>query len=383
MPIQPSAQAVISMLERISDPLLVFNVAGAVTYANRAARQAPGSPQTALSGHPQVREVVRAVALGTATLPHHAKVTVTTASGSQDFNCTFIPGLTNVDVAVMLPPPAAAAPAGGGGTTLSLSQIIELLRSELMGPVRELLHSVAEIGPSAQTEQIERASERLNDRLRRLIDLVNVFGDDTLLDDNRVEIPAMVRSVVAELAPEAARQKVRFVTNGDDSELPPLYGSEKLLKRALRECLENAMRHSRREVKASEALLVEIRYLSSGNHLLLSVNNRGASSMQQQRARGMQAFAADEKPAAGGSAGNTQGTPQAGLRIGLPLAKRIVELHGGQVRVGDPEADEVQVLMELPTGAPNRGGSKLDIAQAQKYAADLARLMSRQRKERA
>ena len=94
MPIQPSAQAVISMLERISDPLLVFNVAGAVTYANRAARQAPGSPQTALSGHPQVREVVRAVALGTATLPHHAKVTVTTASGSQDFNCTFIPGLT-------------------------------------------------------------------------------------------------------------------------------------------------------------------------------------------------------------------------------------------------------------------------------------------------
>jgi len=97
----------------------------------------------------------------------------------------------------------------------------------------------------------------------------------------------------------------------------------------------------------------------------------------------MQPFAADPKPADGAPSGNSQGAPAAGLRIGLPLARRIVELHGGQVRMGDPQADEVQVLMELPTGAPNRGGSKLDIAQAQKYAADLARLMSRQRKERA
>ena len=71
------------------------------------------------------------------------------------------------------------------------------------------------------------------------------------------------------------------------------------------------------------------------------------------------------------------------LRIGLPLAKRIVELHGGHIRVGDSDSDEIQVLLELPTGAPQRNPMRLDMVQAQKYAADLAKLVSRQRKERA
>jgi len=46
--------------------------------------------------------------------------------------------------------------------------------------------------------------------------------------------------------------------------------------------------------------------------------------------------------------------------------------------VGD---DEVRVLMEFPTGAPQRAQSQLDIAQIQRYATDLAQLMSRRKKE--
>jgi hypothetical protein len=39
--------------------------------------------------------------------------------------------------------------------------------------------------------------------------------------------------------------------------------------------------------------------------------------------------------------------------------------------------------MEFPTGAPMRGQSNLDITQAQRYAKDLAELMSRRKKEKA
>jgi hypothetical protein len=45
--------------------------------------------------------------------------------------------------------------------------------------------------------------------------------------------------------------------------------------------------------------------------------------------------------------------------------------------------DEVRVMLEFPTGAPIRGQARIDIAQAQRYAADLAQLMSRRRKEAA
>lgn len=377
MATQPSSQAVIALLEKASDPLLVFNVAGAITFANRAARSMPGAPAEALAGHPDVKALVRAVTLGTATLPHHADLQAGAPGRTRSFSGTFMTGPSGADVAFLMPAPAPARAAdegAAGGTLLSLGQIIELLRNELMPPVRELLHAAGSLPPGAMTEQMERAGAQVNDRLGRLLDLVNVFGDDVLLDDNRVVIPALVRRVCRDIRPDAERQRVEFVLIGDDGELPPIYGSEKLLYRAFRECLENAVRHARREVKHSEPVLVEIRFTPSGQHLLVSIRNRGASTRQQREAQRIEAFAADGADAPAGS--------KPALRIGLPLARRIIELHGGHLRLGNPDDDEVQVLMELPTGAPKRGGSRLDIAQAQKYAADLARLMSRQRKEK-
>jgi len=65
----------------------------------------------------------------------------------------------------------------------------------------------------------------------------------------------------------------------------------------------------------------------------------------------------------------------------LPLVQRIVGLHGGQMRLSTTEQDTVQVLMEFPTDAPQRGQAELSVAQAQRYAQDLAQLMSRRKKE--
>ena len=67
-------------------------------------------------------------------------------------------------------------------------------------------------------------------------------------------------------------------------------------------------------------------------------------------------------------------------RLGLPLVKRIVALHGGNLRFGAVGDDTVQMLVEFPTGAPHRGGARLDIEQAQLYAQDLAKLLSRRKK---
>jgi CheY-like chemotaxis protein len=75
--------------------------------------------------------------------------------------------------------------------------------------------------------------------------------------------------------------------------------------------------------------------------------------------------------------------PHGGLsardQIGLKLCRHIVSLHGGQLR--EEEEDGVRnFLIELPTGAPHRNDqSQLDVAQAQRYATDLAALMSRAR----
>ena len=70
---------------------------------------------------------------------------------------------------------------------------------------------------------------------------------------------------------------------------------------------------------------------------------------------------------------------QQGLRIGLPLAQRILQLHGGHLRVDDDDG-ELAVRLEVPTGAPMRNTHHLDLLQAQIYAEDLSKLMARSRK---
>ena len=90
-----------------------------------------------------------------------------------------------------------------------------------------------------------------------------------------------------------------------------------------------------------------------------------------------EAFACGER-----ASGRVAAAGEALPRLGLPLIQRIVGLHGGQIRVNTSDQGMVQMLMEFPTGAPARGQASVGIAQAQRYAQDLAQLMSRRKKEK-
>lgn len=66
-----------------------------------------------------------------------------------------------------------------------------------------------------------------------------------------------------------------------------------------------------------------------------------------------------------------------GLGLGLPLARRIVEMHQGRLAL-DQELDGfITASIELPTSTSPFASPETDIAQAQRYASDLARLMTR------
>ena len=155
--------------------------------------------------------------------------------------------------------------------------------------------------------------------------------------------------------------------------MPPLYGNAALIRRALYECFDNAVANSRREVNSNQNLGVKVAFTLTGEHVLIAVRNQGALPEEEKGVETREIFARHAAVAGKESNG----------RVGLPLARRIVELHGGNMRLTAVGDDEVRVMMEFPTGAPLRGKAQLDIAQAQRYAADLAQLMSRRKKEHA
>ena len=361
---QPSVYA---LFDAMPAPLLTFAVSGLVTYANPAAKQHPGRPVDAMSGNPIIKSLVAAATLGKVKLPYSAKIELTDGHRIEGH---FMSGPAGLDIAfVGLNDTTGAANIGPTPGHMKLQQVMELLRDELTPPMHLLQRQLQTLPAGIVQSGVELAVQSLGQRLMRLTDLVEVFGNEVLEINDRIEPLVLMQALCRDLGDRAHKMGVRLEIVDPQKTLPPIYGNQRLLSRAFRECLENALIHSRKEIGTSAQLSVEIRFTLSGEHVLVSVRNRGVSQLKVNGNEALRPFVISA---------NGETVP----RLGLPLVQRIVSLHGGQMRLGSGEDDTVQVLMEFPTGAPMRGQSNLDMTQAQRYAKDLAELMSRRKKEK-
>lgn len=361
---QPSVYA---LFDAMPAPLLTFAVSGLVTYANPAAKQHPGRPVDTMSGNPVIKSLVAAATLGKVKLPYTAKIEL--ADGHR-IEGSFMSGPAGLDIAfVGMSDTIGAASIGPSPGHMKLQHIMELLRDELTPPMNLLQRQLQTLPSGSGHTGVELAVQALGQRLMRLADLIEVFGNEVLDLNDRIEPVALMRELCKQLSDRADKMGVQLEIIEPKQTLPPIYGNRKLLNRAFHECLENALIHSRKEISTGQQLAVEIRFTLSGEHVLLSVRNRGVSQVKVGGQDALRPFVAP---------GGAEAVP----RLGLPVLQRIVSLHGGQLRMGSVDEDTVQVLMEFPTGAPMRGQSNLDITQAQRYAKDLAALMSRRKKEK-
>ena len=373
-PNAPSPNPLLILLDLVTSPILLFNAEGQVAFSNQAAKQMACRPSVLLGSDPNVRGLVKDIAAGKTVLHLDMRVDALSDNGVARLQCRCAPRAIAGLVAMTISEVAPEADAGpdrendAGGQRLSLQQIMELIKSDLGPPIRQVLTRAAPAGPAELTESVQA----LHERLERLTDLVNVFGDDVLIGDERMLLPEMVRSIAQELAPLANSKGASFVIEGDREDLPPVYGSQRLMRRALHECLRNAVEHARAGVHSSERVAVGVNFRAAGHHLLVTVHNMGVLSAAALSHHAAAIF----RPAPA-----TAGAPAEPdrLRIGLPLTQRILQLHGGRLRIEQDPSDELDVRLELPTGAPLRNTQQLDLLQAQIYAEDLSKLLARTR----
>lgn len=364
------------LLDFVASPLLLFGADGHVVFTNQAAKAMRCRPALLLGSDPHVKALVRDVAAGRTPPSLELRVEALSDDGIARLVCRSAPrpvaGLVPVSVAVaevdpLDPSPGAAAEAD---QRLSLQQIMELLKAELLPPIQQVT-GLLEPSSSPELAQSVRA---LQERLERMVDLVNVFGEDVLIGEDRMLLPELVRGIAQELAPLTDQQGVSFVIEGDRDDLPPVYGSRRLMRRALYECLHNAVTQARQGVQSREAVAIGIGFRPSGHHLLMNIHHLGVLSAATLSRHAAAVFrpVSDPKGARGGDTD--------ALLIGLPLTQRILQLHGGRLRIEQDTADGLHVMLELPTGAPLRNTHHLDMLQAQIYAEDLSKLMARTRR---
>jgi signal transduction histidine kinase len=380
-PAASGTNPLLALLDLIEVPLVLFRPDGRVAHANRAAKNDASKPALVLGSDPQVRARVQGIGEGTTVPSDSLRIDALSDIGAVGLRVRFAPRSIAGMVAATAEVLPAEQPSRAGGSAiepdpgarrLSLEQIIDVLRGELLPPMQAVLAHAASVEADS-TPQLKTAVVHLQERLDRLVDLVEVFGEDVLVTDERVVMVDLVREACQALTPLMRERGISVNFKGERDDLPPVYGSLRMLRRAVHECLHNAITHSRAEAAANLQVGVEVAFRAAGQHLLIGISGMGALSAAALQRHAATLFRAEAVP------GKRPPGAAPVLQIGLPLTHRILQLHGGQLRIDGEPGEGLTLMLELPTGAPLRNTHHLDLLQAQIYAEDLSKLMARSR----
>jgi PAS domain S-box-containing protein len=181
---------------------------------------------------------------------------------------------------------------------------------------------------SRMLDAIERASNRLQRLIDDLIDVSGISLGRLVLCRERVELTAMLRSVVRWAAPAATHH--RLVVNAPEA--VAVSADLAHLEQAVRRLVDNAIRYS----PPGE---VEIDVAPSDKFVVISVRDRGIGIPADQKSRIFELFFRAHA-----------GTPHdvGGLGIGLFLAREITIRHGGAMWFESEEGRGSTFYMRLP-----------------------------------
>lgn len=138
-----------------------------------------------------------------------------------------------------------------------------------------------------------------------------------------------------------ARHPERALTVSQESGVPLVEVDAMLLRRAVDNLLENAHKYS-----AERAQPIELRLVASGKGAVIEVQDQGVGIAAEDQAKVFSAFFRAER---------SRSRRSGGVGLGLTLAKRIVEAHGGDIRLESTPDVGTTVRIELPAVTEDDG----------------------------
>ena len=235
-----------------------------------------------------------------------------------------------------------------------LARVMDVLRQftadaahELRTPLAAMTLTIERLPQSAERRKLAEDAASMKRLIAQLLDLARADALDNARDA-RTDLDEFASRVVAELTPLALEQGRTLRYRNDGSVL--VEGREELLERALRNVVENALKHS---PSGGEVEVVV------GPAPQVQVIDRGPGIPVELRQKVFERFWRDERLSRG-----------AGL--GLAIAKRIVEACGGSISIADAPGGGALVALgfshpavSLPGGASSAGAASKSPASLQ------------------
>ncbi len=189
------------------------------------------------------------------------------------------------------------------------------------------------------TEMIDEQSEKLDDMTTRLLETARVEGEAMRLQRETIDLPSLIHEVVQgfrsdSTGPASALSDHPAIDICSDGEFAPITGDFDMIASTLSELLQNAAKYS--------AVGSPITIALSGNadEVVLSVQNFGPVIRMEDRNRIFEKFyrGLDHRHAAPGTG------------IGLSVARRVTEAHGGHIWVTSDDVHGTTFHLSFPTG---------------------------------
>jgi signal transduction histidine kinase len=184
--------------------------------------------------------------------------------------------------------------------------------------------------------------------------------DAPLIDSQRVLFDALVEKVVGDLCSRTSRGDLQISVHYREEALAPVYGSALWLEKALVALLEHMLAVNR----STSNLTVTVRQLN--NYLQLAIKQKNAVSIKP---------AAKSHVSAGAPASDPASAPS-GSQLSLTFARKVIEAHGGALKVFQDIDGFADIQMQLPTGRAPSDDAALQ-QQLECYAQDLNQVLKK------
>jgi len=227
------------------------------------------------------------------------------------------------------------------------TELVQILAHELFTPITTIQGTAATLAVSEGrlsgedlhdlADGVERAARRLR-RLVANIGAVVSLEREAALSTHPVPFRSIVDEALGEFA--ATEEGTIEVEIPDELLVSDVMAHPALASRAVVLVTENALDFR------SEAA-VELRAAGTDEELLLEVSDRGPGIPPDQRDRVFELFTQVEW---------ASNRSHEGLGIGLFLARRIMEAHGGRLDLRDREGGGATFVLAFPLAAPLRRG---------------------------
>ncbi len=205
----------------------------------------------------------------------------------------------------------------------------EMMIKETFGPLGDKKYS-------EYLDDIHLSARHLLEIINEVLDMSKIEAGRVELDEELFNIGQLIDSVSRMMASRAFSSGLKITETVKDN-LPPLYADHRLVRQILINLLGNAVKYAR------EGTAIDIKaFLVKGDALRVVVSDTGIGIPKDRIAEALEPFGQVSKRA-------ETSNPIQGTGLGLPLAKAMMELHGGVLTLESDVGKGTIVTIEFPS----------------------------------